>query len=272
VIYPASATSGIAWSDYGRCHTERHPSRTKQLDYTWAFSDAQVRRVVAARIARIAYASKLPESIDELRALDTVALAMLDKNKSKETSKAAAAARRAGGLAAYYTALIYRSVRLGEDSVHVATEFGVMPSTVRRALHVMNQDAAQLAAGTFKLYARCPSLRKYAHKSGPKFTWDFENGKEMRRAGFSYREIAVKFGVCEQTVHAALLRVGVVYPRARRARWRGHKFNYYEAAAMRREGMSDTKIAEALGVDSSSVWYALNESPALKPIVTVQAK
>ena len=52
-----------------------------------------------------------------------------------------------------------------------------------------------------------------------------------------------------ETVRAAFVQAGIIYPRARRPRPKAHKFNHREALEMRQAGCTYDEIAERFGVD-----------------------
>jgi len=213
------AQAGVSFDDYSKSmHTQFHqPAVARRVEYLWALSDTTVRKVVAARIAVIACARMIPDTLEALRALDTLAVDRLSRNKVKNNRMCANAARRVGGLAPYLAALIYRAIRLGEDSVELATELQVTPCGIRQTLYRLNQTAQQLAAGTFHLYKPQRYPRR-GGKCGPKPRWDFKAAIPLREAGLSYAEIGAKFGVNAETIRGRFLDAGLRFPRSRRCR------------------------------------------------------
>jgi transposase len=265
-----SVESQLAWSDVERMQTDRRSQAVfRRLDYTWAFNDKEVQRVIAAKIAVIACARAIPDSLEKLRALDTLAISRLAVNRSEANRKSAAAAQRVGGLAPYFAALIFRAMRLGEDSVQLASELQVTAPGIRNTLHGLNLVAKQLAAGTFCL---CKPMR-YRHRGGPQGPaprWDFKAAIPLRAAGMSYGEIAAKYGMHLETVRIAFVKAGLIFPRARRPRPKAHKFNHRAALDLWREGATYQEIADRFGVDRESVWWAIHKSPGLN--ITVEEK
>lgn len=257
---------GVSYADYENMHVSRHkPAVARLIDYTWAFNDVTVQRVVAAQIAKNAYARKIPEALEELKALDRVAVEANLRNSSLETRKGAEAARRVGGYGPYLAALVYRSIRLGEDSVQVAKDFGVTPWGVRQTLWRLNETAKKLAAGTFKLHVKL--TRRYQHRSrlhhGPAPRWDFSAAKKLRKSGLSYKEIAAKWGMHHETVRMAFVRAGIITPRVRRPRRHLCKFNHLEALQLHREGATISELAARYSVDYSTVWWLINKTGCL---------
>src|SRR6267378_1590573 len=178
-----SIESGISWSDMARMQTQhRSAAVTRQIDYTWAFNDKKVQQVVAAKIALIATARAIPDSLEKLKALDAVAISKMSLSRSDQNRKMATAAARVGGLAPYFVSLIYRGLRLGEDSCELAQENQVTPWGVRQTLFRLNQTAMKLADGTFQL--RKPGrFPRRSGKHGPLCKWNFQAAIPLRKAG-----------------------------------------------------------------------------------------
>jgi transposase len=261
-VKPVSIESGIAWSDMERMQTQyRSAAVTRYSDYTWAMSDKKVQQVIAAHVAAVASARKIPETLEQLKALDTLAVSRLVVNRSEASRKCAAAAKRVGGLAPYLAALIYRAIRLGENSVAIAQEMNVSPWGVRETICRLNQTALKLADGTFSL---CDTEIRYPRrngKRGPQCRWNFQAAIPLRKSGLSYKEIAAKFGVHEQTVLGAFMKAGMKFPRARRCRPKGHKFPHLQAVELFRQGVNCSEIGRMFGVHPSSVWVCVHRSP-----------
>jgi len=259
MIYPVSAESGISWQDLNRMSVKHRSLATyRRQDYSWCFSAKMLQRVIGARVAMVAHARRIPRTLDELRALDNVAIAQLARCKSAHNRQAAEAARRVGGLAPYLGALAYRLVRLCEDSVQVATEMGVTPWSIRQTLYRMNKTAAQLADGTLRI----PKPGSYRRSPvGPRARWRLKDAIPLRQAGMSYRELAAKFGVREQTMRSAFIKAGLIYPPARRPRPKLHKFDHHAALEMHRAGCSYTEIAARFGCHHTTVMWLVKKSP-----------
>ena len=258
---PVSVETGISYQDYGFMQTaHRAPATYRFRDYSWCFSDEQLRKVIAARIAKVACARRIPTTLDELKALDYVAVAQLARCKSAHNRMATESARRAGSLAAYLAALAYRLIRLGEDSVQVAMELGVTPWGIRQTLYRMNKAAQQLEAGTFRLAKALLVPNRRRGQRG----WDFKLAIPMREAGASYKEIGARFGIHGQSVYQAFKKAGLIFPAARRARPASHKFPHAEAIRLFAEGATLTELAVRYGVHHTSIWYCVYKSPAAK--------
>jgi hypothetical protein len=101
----------------------------------WAFDDDEVRRVIAAHVAILARVSFIPNDIQILRLLNRRAIKLLKKSQSFEWHQLARAAQRKG-LPAYFAAVLYKSYRLGWDSVQCAQDLGVSPAVIRQTLNV----------------------------------------------------------------------------------------------------------------------------------------
>ncbi|HEV2522703.1 MAG TPA: hypothetical protein VGT24_10020 [Candidatus Acidoferrales bacterium] len=253
-----SIESGIAWSDFERMQVEHKSAHVaRRADWGWAFNDRMVRKVIGAYIANTAHARKIPDTLDELKALDRVAIAELEKHPT--TNRAVPKAVRVGGLAPYFAALIYRAIRLGEDSVTIAIELGATPWGIRQTLYRLNKTAKQLENGTFFL---CKS-KEYARrgKCGPRPKWDVQKGVQLRQAGLSLKEIGAKLGVPATAVACMFRKVGLKVRPARRARPTAHTFDHLAAIAMRKTGATYREIAERFGIHVNMAFWVCNRGP-----------
>jgi DNA-binding CsgD family transcriptional regulator len=198
--------------------------------------------------------------LEKLKALDTVAISKMSLSRSEQNRKMATAAARVGGLAPYFVSLIYRAIRLGEDSCELAQELQVTPWGVRETLFRLNQISIKLADGTFRLIKPNTYPRR-SGKHGPRPRWNFQAAIPLRKAGLSYREIAAKFGIHVQTVLSAFMKAGIRFPRARRCRPKGHRFPHLQAVELFKQGVNCSEIGRRFGVHPSSVWMCVHNSP-----------
>lgn len=153
---PASAETGIAWTDYERMGTikrrnEGHVHRRVGTP-AWAYEIEKVRRVVAACVWRFTFQSRaaLPETFArDWRALKEAAdreFARYANNQAgeKEVRALAKAVEKCGGLAEMYAGVIWRSWRLGQDCVTVAEALHMTPVAVRVRLQRIRLTAKWL--------------------------------------------------------------------------------------------------------------------------------
>lgn len=185
----------------------------------WVFDDDQVRRVVGAQVALLAYTTHIPQDLRMLRLLSRHAIKMLKKSPSWEWHQLARAAGRKG-LPAYLTAIIYKTYRIGHDSVQLATDLRVSPQVIRQALHRMKQTATRLD-GDRVIYRfrgskgmrprnekpaltaeKAPTRRRKYHRL------DYQVLADMWRAGLSMPEIAKQLGATRIGVRYALRVMG----------------------------------------------------------------
>jgi hypothetical protein len=124
----------VSYSDRVFMHAYRRKTHNFQSIPSWAFDDAAVRRIVAAHVAILARVSFIPEDIQLLRLLNRRAIKLLKKSQSWEWHQLARAAQRKG-LPAYFAAVLYKSYRLGWNSVQCARDLGVSPQVVRQTLN-----------------------------------------------------------------------------------------------------------------------------------------
>ncbi len=168
-----------------------------------------------------------------------------------------------GGMATLAAvAYLYYRVRL--DSVAVAAELELKPPHVRQILWRLDQLWKKRfnLDGTEKELAP-PKLYKRRSVSGRRTRWDLKAAIPLREARMSYAEIGARFGVVGESVRTAFVQAGIIFPKVRRPRPRGHKFDHRAALEMKKAGSTFREIAEHFGVDEASVRYAINKSPFL---------
>jgi predicted DNA-binding protein YlxM (UPF0122 family) len=249
-------TLGYDYHDIDRMQiAHRDPAVLRYADYTWALNDKTVQKVIATHIAVIACARAVPDTLEKLRLLDTVAVDHLSRKTDAQSQKCAATARRVGGLAPYYAALIYRAIRLGADSCELAEEFQVKPCVIRQVLYGLNQVAQKLEAGE-------PLLPKYRSHYGRRKrgqpgrlrTWNFTVALKLRQDGLSYREIAAKFNVADVTVSQAFVKAGILSPRpVSRPQPKAQKYSPVECIELYRAGWKMKELAEKYGVRREAI-------------------
>src|SRR5882672_4007847 len=106
----------VSYNDRHFMQTFRRGKHSYLSAPDWAFNDEQVRRIVSAHVALLARVTIIPEDLPTLRLLNRRAIKLLKKSKSWEWHQLARAAQRKG-LPAYFTSIIYKTYRLGWDSV-----------------------------------------------------------------------------------------------------------------------------------------------------------
>lgn len=188
------AEIGLNFGEYTQAfHTETHKAHLyRRRNYDWCFYDTAVRRVVATHIAVLAHVNRVPTDLCALKRIDRLAIARGLKSKSPEIRVSAKTARRLGGYAVFFTAIIYRGLRLEEDSVMLANSFNVPPVRIRQILFRLSHTAARLAAGV-DIFAPQPVLPQ-PHR------FDWAKAARLRRTGMSYRQIAKVLGVSDMAV------------------------------------------------------------------------
>jgi hypothetical protein len=261
------AEQGLDYRDTERMEIVRHKSAvSRHADYSWAYNDKLVQKTIAAHIAVVANARAIPLTLSELQALDAVAVAHLAATPVKENQQGAAAAQRVGGLAAYYAALIYRAIRLGEDSCELAEELQVTPWGIRQTLWRLNQTAKKLQTGESVLRTnyrtRFPRRAGARHGARPKF--DLQQAIPLRKAGLSLKAIGVKFNVTPQAVGKAFSLAGISLPggqhRTHGPNMKNRKYNYSLVISLRADGLMLKEIAARIGSTSSNVCYILKKA------------
>jgi hypothetical protein len=156
-VLPVSATTGIAFSDYGRMHTE---SRAQQFAWVPPFANdaKQLQQVLLRRAWRFLHSdAPMPENIDRVK-LNQTATAKALKGHEIATDAAVIqhrmhahhkmAVRRAGGYLELQAAIAYRAWRLGQNSPTVAESVGMTSWAVRAVLDRLRHCARELGYDT----------------------------------------------------------------------------------------------------------------------------
>ena len=115
---PVSKETGISFEDYGRMQTMRH-SGYRPTAPPWSNSDEKTQRLIAARIAGCIKDLKPGTDLASVRETEERVLALWRKSAKRctEMVQRLKAVEKAGSLAALYAGVIYRSYRLGQDSI-----------------------------------------------------------------------------------------------------------------------------------------------------------
>lgn len=246
--------SRLDYKDTERMNITDHATAVyRHTDYGWALNDKMVQKVIVTHIAVVAFARAVPETLHKVRTLDPVAVAVLAKSGSRENRKGAEIARRVGGLAPYYASLIYRAIRLGEDSCELAEEFQTTPWAIRQTLYRLNQTAQKIEAGENLLRRDFLTVHRRRGVRGPRPRWDLNAAIPLRQAGFSYVEIAAKFGLSASAVCHAFRKAGIVGPKVIRTRPTIQKYSHVECIELRRAGWKTRELADRYGVTVESI-------------------
>ena len=200
-----SKDSALTFNDIQTMHVENHVDRPFKARWTpaWAMNDEQFRQVVLHRAWTYVSRGPFPSGISmrEMKRRCDAEFARVMKTErgtpgdgqwnAHEQHKRSVI--HAGGYLEMLAVALYRSCRLGQDSVTVAEQMGMRPSNVRQAVCRANIEARRLG---FEVYA------VQHHTLGLK----------------------VKTGVTHSTVlerqRKADIRAGIVH---RRVRWAGCK-------------------------------------------------
>jgi hypothetical protein len=156
-VLPVSATTGIAFSDYGRMHTEY---RAQQFSWVPPFANntRQLQHVILRRAWRFLHCDiPMPEDIDRVKLNQEATAKAL---KGHEIAPDAAviqhqmhahhkmAVRRAGGYMELQAAIAYRAWKLGQNSPMIADSVGMSPWAVRAVLNRLRHCARELGYDT----------------------------------------------------------------------------------------------------------------------------
>jgi len=198
---PVNPRSRISFSDYHRMHTEHRRTNFRQKNEIpeWALNDSTIRRVVVTKLACMTGAVNVPETFEEMRALDKIAIARLAANRNPDVRRGAEVAARIGSLAALWIAVLYRSYRLGYDAVQVAADLEISPDSVRQMLWRLNHFHTRLDAGLLRRVRVGRSAKLVQRKR----KFDYEQAVRMRARGLTFKVIARKLGVCQASVYVA---------------------------------------------------------------------
>lgn len=178
-IRVSSATSGLAFNDIQSMTVRKraeHPYKTKWVAQ-WAFNDEQFRRVVLAKCWSYVHAGlPCPNDLtkDEAKKIADQRFKRMSKREYAipgsfqwnihETHKRAVA--NAGGYLEFWSLVLYRALRLQEDSVSVAQQMGLTPVHVRQALSRANQIARALGFEVYEI-SHTSTGRKVKPEVGP---------------------------------------------------------------------------------------------------------
>jgi uncharacterized protein (DUF433 family) len=260
--YPVSATSGIAFSDYDRMHTESHKAKPTAWVPPFALNDKQLQAVLLRRAWRYAFhLLPFPENVNR-EELNRAATGKALKGyaikpgappvQHEMRDRHIAAVRRAGGYMELQAAIAFRAWRLGQDSVAVADSLGMTPWAVRVQLWRLRDVAKKLGfevgrAGYTTGLTRSTRI-------------DIAQAVEMYNNGSTIKEISAHCG------YAGGSGCGAVRQRLRAAgvkmRNQGRPkpptlVDVKLAARLRNEGMTFTEIAKQFGCAHMTVHNAL---------------
>ncbi|MBZ5662523.1 MAG: hypothetical protein LAO08_19135 [Acidobacteriia bacterium] len=173
-----SAESGISFGDakYMRVHA-RVLVRCKRWLPPWAFNDEQLRTVILHRGWSYVHGdSLLPRDItfvEAKRQVDEHFANVMSREWGKPGSKQWAiheahvrSVKNAGGYLELLGAVLYKSLRVGRDSVAVAGDLGITPSSVRQIVARANEAAVALGFETFAPSKTAGRPRKRKRKVG----------------------------------------------------------------------------------------------------------
>jgi len=148
---PASEETCLSWADATRMQVRSAPGEMTRAVPLWTRSDAKIAAVVKAKLWAMALGAKRTEHADitmaEVATIEkwiTERLTALAAQGHSDEARALETWKRCGGQARYYAALLFRSYRLGHDSVVVAEDLGIGPATVRQTLFRLCKIAREL--------------------------------------------------------------------------------------------------------------------------------
>lgn len=200
--YPASATTGIAFSDYARMHTQTHGAKPTAFVPPFALNDKKLQRVLLHRAWKYAHGgATLPAQFDR-DALNKAATARALNGYTISNDAASiqheaiamhrAAIKRAGGYLEFQAAIAFRSWRLGMDSVAVAETVRITPQAVRQALWRMRNAAKQLG---FEVGRAGYTAGKPRNRPGNRMSVDIARLTQLYKQGIGLWAILAKVGL-----------------------------------------------------------------------------
>jgi len=218
----------------------------KILDFGLAKVDRPEKESAGARASELPTADALEESLN---------------SPGNGFRKLAVEASQRGGLAAFYLAIVYRSIRLGQNSVEVALSLGghlfggevcgVTPFGVRQTIFRLGKTAERIANVTLNFghrKRRCPSETLLLRRSVGRRMYDVDRIVDSYRGGLSSRQIREMTGASTTTV-LIYVRSAMMVPR-RKGRTRGKLSGRIncgkggQALELHRAGMPSKAIAE----------------------------
>jgi hypothetical protein len=174
----------------------------------WVFDDKQVRRIVAAQVAILARVTFIPKDLTMLRLLNRRAIKLLKKSPSHEWHSLARAAQRKG-LPAYLASIIYKTFRVGYDSVQCGADLGVSPTVIRQAILRMKNTATRLDRDRVRWRFRVATAKRKGPYIPRKYarSFDWDKALEMHRAGMSPRDISAGISIGRRAIIRALAKM-----------------------------------------------------------------
>jgi hypothetical protein len=148
----------VSYNDFRFMQTYHRKTHRFHSAPDWVFDDEQVRRVVSAHVAILAHVTFIPQDLRMLRLLNRRAIKLLKKSSCNEWHQLARAAQ-SKGLPAYFTSIIYKTYRLGWDSVQCGADLGVSPNVIRGAIYRTKQIPQRLDGNRIRWRFRAPKKK-----------------------------------------------------------------------------------------------------------------
>jgi hypothetical protein len=145
-----------------RMHVSRRVTvRDKRWLPPWAFNDEQLKKVLMYRGWTYVHGGsmippdmtfdKIEQQVNEhFERSQSFGFSKDNREQFALHEKHVAAVKASGGYMQFMTAVVYRSLRLGRDSVAVALDTGITPWAVRQIIVRVNEAAVELGFETFE--------------------------------------------------------------------------------------------------------------------------
>ncbi len=254
--YAASKETRLSHGDYARMGTESHLSYAPVPP--WALDDTKVRKVVAYRICITAYEPNIPTTLDGLKKIEPRYVALIGRNRSRDSQLHLEKVQRFGGPAAYYIGLIYRRFRLGMDSPALARHYGLTPTAIRQTINRLCRIARSLFpnAEDHLEWHHTASVRNLPRLRLTSRTFSYEKAYELWLSGLDLAAISEQLGVKEHSIYDAVRKM-----RAKEVRLSNRKIDIALARRLRNQGHTLQEIAATCGLKSrTGVMQALRRA------------
>jgi len=211
-------STGLSFQDAKYAQVQERARKNARFIPAFASSDETIRHVLLVKVWRhFNPVLPVPPAIDWHSFCGKMAEGLtfsedVPAHKKLESAHHVEAAKKAGGVLEFYTAVAYRAWRLRLDSVAIAESTHCTPSQVRQILHRICKVARELGYETFPPHHSAgvtrggrskKAVKKGKGPRGPRAWIDVCAIAKLRQAGLSYTEIAKQLGASPAGIFVA---------------------------------------------------------------------
>jgi len=188
--------TALSWEDRGRMQWQYRKHFRFKSAPEWVFNDDEMRRVISAYTAILARVTFIPQDIRMLRLLNRRAIKLLRKSPSWEHRQLARVAQTRG-LPTYLAAILYKTFRIGWDSVQCGADLHVSPLVIRQQIHRIKIMATRLDGDRVRWNHRIPSKKKHI---GAQKSYEHVECIELYRQGWKPKRLAERYHVSTNSI------------------------------------------------------------------------